>query len=246
MTAICSICGQEHPLADTVTAHIEPEDVPAEARRATPEPHDWWLGDGEALHAAHPRSFFIPPRERREALRPGELIKLEVHYGPHADVDGEGHAERVWVEVVDGATGILRNAPFRIQGLELGDRVAFAPEHVITIDYTDDELGYRQDQEAVIDENVLREDRAPDVVARAPGPEGEAIWWMLLREGSSQPVPERVNTLTDHFPGLVEPLQADEGVWERDGDAWRRVDETTGEWPSLLAFLAEAAGRLRS
>jgi len=77
MTAICSICGEEHPLAEMVTAHIDPEDVPADARGATPEPHDWWLADGEALHAEHPRSFFIPTRERREALRPGELSDLD-------------------------------------------------------------------------------------------------------------------------------------------------------------------------
>jgi hypothetical protein len=67
---------------------------------------------------------------------------------------------------------------------------------------------------------------------------------MLLREDSSEPVPERVNALTDRFPGLLVPLRADAGVWELDGDAYRRVDETTGEWPSLLAFLAEAAQRL--
>jgi len=244
MTAICSICGEEHPLAEMVTAHIEPEDVPAGARGATPEPHDWWLADGEALHAEHPRSFFIPTRERREALQPGELIKLEFQYGPHADGEGEGHVERMWVEVTGAGQGILRNGPFRLQGLELGDHVAYGLEHVISIDYSDAELGYAQSQRPIIDENVIREDRAPDVVARAPGPDGDDVWWMLLREGSSQPVEERINTLTDKFPELVEPLRADEGVWERDGERYRRVDPTTGEWPSLLAFLAEAAEQM--
>ncbi|MDA0179607.1 hypothetical protein OJ997_04810 [Solirubrobacter phytolaccae] len=245
MTAICSVCGEEHPLADMVTAHIEPEDVPADARAATPEPHDWWLADGEALHAEHPRSFFIPTRERREALQPGELIKLEFQYGPHADSEGEGHVERMWVEVVEAGHGILRNGPFRIQGLELGDHVSFHPEHVISIDYSDAELGYAQDERPIVDEHILREDRAPDVVARAPGPDGGDTWWMLLREDSSQPVEERINFLTDKFPALVEPLRAGEGVWERDGETYRRVDATTGEWPSLLAFLASAAEQLR-
>jgi len=244
MTAICSICGEEHPLAEMATAHIEPEDVPADARGATPEPHDWWLADGEALHAEHPRSFFIPDRERREALRPGELIKLEFQYGPHADSEDEGHVERMWVEVVDASHGILRNGPFRLQGLELGDHVTFGVEHVISIDYSDEELGYAQDEEPIVDENVLREDRTPDVVARAPGPDGEPVWWMLLREGSSRPVPERINLLTDRFPALGEPLRAGDGVWELDGETYARVDETTGEWPGLLAFLADAAEQL--
>ncbi|MDA0168906.1 hypothetical protein OJ998_07405 [Solirubrobacter taibaiensis] len=47
----CAICGEEHPLSDMVTGHIEPEDIPEDARRAAPEPRDWWLADGEALHA---------------------------------------------------------------------------------------------------------------------------------------------------------------------------------------------------
>jgi len=67
---------------------------------------------------------------------------------------------------------------------------------------------------------------------------------MLLREASSQPVEERITMLTDHFPELAEPLRAGEGVWERVGEVYRRVDASTGEWPSLLAFLAGAAERL--
>src|SRR3954453_7930000 len=117
------------------TAHKAPEAVPADAAGDAPAPSDWWLADGEARHAEHPRSYFIPPRARREALRPGELVKLEFTYGPHADREGEGHVERMWVEVLGRGHGRLRNRPVRLSPLAIGDRLDFAPEHVITIDY---------------------------------------------------------------------------------------------------------------
>lgn len=225
----CAICGAEHPLADMVTGHIEPEDIPADARRAAPEPRDWWLADGEALHAESPRSYFIPTRARREALRPGELVKLEFQYGPHADREGEGHVERMWVEVHDATHGALRNQPFRLAELELGDRVDFEPQHVITIDYTDEELGYEQDQWVVLDSRVFEEDRPPERLAFAHG-----LWFMLLG-GHGFAEPERIIRVTDAFPALEGPVRAGEGVWERDGDGYRRVDETAGDWPQFLA-----------
>jgi hypothetical protein len=39
----------------------------AEARS---EGNDWFLGDAEEQHRAHPRSFFIPSRAERESLLP--------------------------------------------------------------------------------------------------------------------------------------------------------------------------------
>ena len=47
----------------------------------------------------------------------------------------------MWVEVHDATYGALRNQPIRLAELELGDRVDFEPQHVITIDDTDEELG---------------------------------------------------------------------------------------------------------
>ena len=53
----CAICGEEHPPAEMVTLHNEPEDVPAGRPRASfPAPRDWWLADAEAAPRAAPRA----------------------------------------------------------------------------------------------------------------------------------------------------------------------------------------------
>ena len=253
--ARCSICGEEHPLAAMVTAHKRPEEIPGDAEERMPEPRDWWLEDAEVQNAEHPRSFFIPPRERRHALRPGDLVRLGFEYGPHADRDGEGHVERMWVEVVEqvaegAARGRLSNHPARLQPLAIGDVVRFAPRNVLAIDYTDEELGYAQDQWAVVDEAVADDDLAPDVVARAPGPwsADEDAWWMF--RGGQELTTESAGMLTDRYPGLEEPLRANEGIWkrvdgERDQARWRRVTEDGG-WQDFLRRLEARAAELRA
>ena len=259
--ARCSVCGELHPVATMATGHKRAEDVPAGARRERPVPRDWWLSDAVALHAEHPRSFFIPPAERSRALVPGELVKLGFAYGPHADREGEGHQERMWVEVLaqDGggaALGRLRNRPARLTELEIGDEVAFGAHEILSIDYTDEELGYPQDQWPIVDRAVLEDDRAPDVVVRYESPRDDEAetWWMLVYQSGSGPTEESAGLLTDRFPGLAEPLRAGAGVWdlaggERESARWRRVgdDELSGgEWPGLFRWLGRAVGELRS
>lgn len=182
--ARCSICGEEHPLATMVTAHKRPEELPDGAAGAFPDPSDWWLADAEERSAAHPRSYFIPPRERRYALKHGELVRLQFCYGPHADREREGHVERMWVEVVEQHAGghvhgRLRNTPVRLAALGIGDLVAFEPRHVASIDYTDDELGYSQEpgrarrnrtqRRASAVFGVARQDRRADARTRPRG-----------------------------------------------------------------------------
>ena len=259
--ARCSVCGELHPVATMVTAHKQPEEVPAGARRERPAPRDWWLSDAVALHAEHPRSFFIPSAERSRALAPGELVKLGFAYGPHADREGEGHLERMWVEVLaqggDGAAlGRLRNRPRRLTELEIGDEVAFGAHEVLSIDYSDEELGYPQDQWPIVDRAVLDDDRAPDVVVRYESPRDDEpeTWWMLVYQSGSGPADESAGLLTDRFPGLAEPLRAGTGVWElaggeRETARWRRVGEdelSGGEWPGLFRWLERTVGDLRS
>ena len=261
-TARCAVCGKDHPVATMVTRHRDPEEVPPGAGGAFPEPRDWWLEDAEAAHAQHPRSFFIPPAARRRALRAGDLVRLGFVFGPHADRQEEGHHERMWVEVLeqrqDGhAHGRLRNRPGRLTELQLGDLVAFEPEHVLAIDFSDEELGYAQEQWPVVDEAVLEEDRAPDVVIRGPSPysaEAEE-WWLLVREGGTGPAFESVGLLTDRFPGLETPLRAGSGAWElaegeRASARWRRVpdDELASgdDWVRLRGWLGETAAAMRS
>ncbi len=257
----CSICGNEHPAPQMVTAHKQPEDLPALLPREAAVPADWRLQDADALHAQHPRSFFIPPAARRQALEPGELVKLGFEYGPHADRRGEGHIERMWVQVLERGDegrlrGRLRNKPDRLRELEIGDLVLFEPSNVLTIDFSDEELGYSQDEWPVVDEAIVRDDRAPDLVVRAPGPyvEGEDEWWMLCRRDAAGPTTESIGLMTDRFPGLEEPLRAGEGVWEIAGgegdDArWRRVSDDElrlcAQWRELLEWLDGTARAMR-
>jgi hypothetical protein len=258
--ARCSVCGGEHPVATMVTGHKKAEELPEGVEGRQREPHGWWLEDADALHAEHPRSFFIPPAERRRVLRTGELVRLGFTYGPHVDHEEEGHAERMWVEVVEQAgdgtvTARLRNRPFRLTAVEIGDELRFEPRHVLAIEYADEELGYAQDQWPLVDRAVLDEDRAPDVVVRGPSPRAADTeeWWLLVRSDSKGPGSDSAGMLTDRFPGLAEPLRAGAGVWElaegaRAGARWRRIGERELEgegWQELLAWVAASAEGLR-
>ncbi|MBA3746720.1 MAG: DUF2314 domain-containing protein [Solirubrobacterales bacterium] len=259
--ARCSICGGEHPVATMVTAHEQPEEGPPEASPGPPDPSDWWLQDGAAMQREHPRSFFVPPASRSQALRAGELVRLGFEFGPHADRASEGHIERMWVEVVeqdgDGhARGRLRNSPSRLTELRFGDLVAFEPRHVLSIEYSDEELGYAQDQWPIVDAAVMRDDRPPDIVVRAAGPYAadEEEWWMICKHDAAGPTSESAGLLTDRFPGLDEPLRSGSGLWEladgERGDArWRRVGddeiEESEDWQAFLAWLSESAQLMR-
>jgi hypothetical protein len=164
--ARCDLCGELHPVARMVTAHKQPEEIPADARRDRPAPHE-----------------------------------------------------------------------------------------VLSIDYSDEELGFPQGQWPIVDRAVLDDDRAPDVVVRYESPRGDEAetWWMLLHQSGSGPAEESAGLLTDRFPGLAEPLRAGAGVWdlaggERESARWRRVGEDElagGEWPGLFRWLERTVGELR-
>jgi len=83
---------------------------------------------------------------------------------------------------------------------------------------------------------VLEEDVAPDAAVFV----GDR-WFLLCRESGAGPVEERVNRLTDLFPELVEPLRAGEGMWERNGERYERVEPD----PELAAELAAFAQALK-
>ena len=63
----------------------------------------WCLEDGEALHREAPDTFWLPALERREALQPGDLVKLIFRISVDGDEEPVA-VERMWV-LVRGRVG---------------------------------------------------------------------------------------------------------------------------------------------
>ena len=98
---------------------------------------DWSLDNAEKLHEQHPRSFFIPSAQRRQDLRPDDMVRLV--FLVHGDEPDTVSGERMWLCDLrrhdDGRyVGTLTNTPVAIQDLAAGDEVAFGPEHVIAVE----------------------------------------------------------------------------------------------------------------
>ena len=109
--------------------------------RATIENDGWTLVSAEERHAAHPDTFQIPPRDKRESLSPGDGVKLlfEIETKEEDHVVDRG-VDRMWVIVKartkGGYIGVLDNDPGTAEGLNLheGDAIIFAPENISDID----------------------------------------------------------------------------------------------------------------
>jgi hypothetical protein len=125
----------------------------------------WTLADGEKLNREHPRSFFIPSRERRDRLVIGEDVKL-------AFETPDGRSERMWVTITKAESprfsGVLANVPTIID-LAIGVRVEFEARHIIAIEEDPEVLGCRPDEQAAASRRVIERDQAPNVVAWEPG-----------------------------------------------------------------------------
>jgi hypothetical protein len=99
----------------------------------------WCLDDGEEINRHAPDTFWIPPLEEREALKPGDLVKLIFRIS----VDNEEEpvaVERMWVlvreKIGDRYFGILDNDPYSIEEndeLWNGVELPFSARHVIDI-----------------------------------------------------------------------------------------------------------------
>ena len=99
----------------------------------------WTLDDGEAVHREAPDTFWMPPLEDRESLRPGAIVKLMFRMVLRDPGTGQEQekVERMWVCVTgrdgDGYVGALDNDPFSTKDLAAGNEVRFEPRHVIRI-----------------------------------------------------------------------------------------------------------------
>ena len=100
----------------------------------------WELVSAEMRHAEHPDSFFIPEREERESLAPGDAAKLlfDIETREVGQVIDRG-VDRMWVivkrRVANNYIGVLESDPGLADGLTLrpGTEVLFGPEHISDI-----------------------------------------------------------------------------------------------------------------
>ena len=120
-----------------------------EHRLPTLDADGWELESAERRHAAHPGTFWIPARQEREALRPGDGAKLLFRLA--------GGTERMWVIVRQREgpwyVGVLDTTPAAAPdelpaALRRGTDVVFGPEHVADINtpprqYVTDQYGPR-------------------------------------------------------------------------------------------------------
>jgi hypothetical protein len=200
------------------------------------ERETWWLDDVERLHEENPDSFFVPGREKRQALRVGDSVKLVFRFSPSVEnVSGE----RMWVEVTsaDGGeyTGRLLNEPSRMRSLRAGDSVSFGPQHVAAYAWSVDELGWNPNESAWarIESSVPRGTRPAQVSLRPPESraEGSDSGWTLGRgdETRHELSDESIfrwfdlGWLADLHPELEAVFRAGAGIWRWDDDAGEYV-----------------------
>jgi uncharacterized protein YegJ (DUF2314 family) len=103
----------------------------------------WCLDDGEAYHARAPDTFWIPDKQARDSLQPGDHAKLIFRISVE-DGDENVAVERMWVLVrertADGYLGTLDNEPDAIAENDefwLGTELPFSARHVINIEERD-------------------------------------------------------------------------------------------------------------
>ena len=87
------------------------------------------LVNAEELQHENPETFWLPSKEDRENLQPGDHVKLIFNDG--------AQRERMWVQVGSvtekGYIGILWNNPILID-LEHGDVIEFGVKHITEIE----------------------------------------------------------------------------------------------------------------
>jgi hypothetical protein len=89
----------------------------------------WTLANAEHRASEWVDTFKIPPREERERLVVGDLVKLVF-------LDHKQRGERMWVEITAAGVvepryqGRLRDDPVQITGLRYGAVIRFGPEHI--------------------------------------------------------------------------------------------------------------------
>lgn len=190
------------------------------------------LGDGEAMNAEHPRSFFIPSAEERAGLSPGDVVKLL--FLPDGG-DAEMGGERMWVEVTEvtdvGWIGRLDNDPVVIEGIRAGDPVAFAAQHVISI--WDDTPHPLEGTTVFVTERLFADDDPPvawlefdpDDAGKESSQDRVRSGWMLFSDDEPEPLEADDVRVCDSIWVLERWPEIATSVAAHDGSAawYRRV-----------------------
>lgn len=207
---------------------------------------DWYLGNAEKEHAAHPRSFFVPSREERANRKPGDLVRLI--FFMRKPPPGGPRAERMWVEVSardgDSYVGLLTNRPTAITDLSGGDEIAFRSVNIIAIQdprWTPYENLLAFANRRLIDDDSLEAGYVvhdPSDTNLEPTSHGErASGWQLLVGDETDEEVENPDSglvpnlawLMERYPAFAELVLsgAQDGEWELDrktGQYRRRRD----------------------
>jgi uncharacterized protein YegJ (DUF2314 family) len=94
------------------------------------------LDNAEEIHRVYPDSFWMPKKEVREALQPGNLVKLIFRMEETIGSE-EVSVERMWVKVTEKHrncyVGVLSNDPAGSECVKCGQSVRFQACHVIEV-----------------------------------------------------------------------------------------------------------------
>jgi hypothetical protein len=194
----------------------------------------WWLDNAQKLNELHPDSFFIPPKERRDSLAPGDTVKLIFRFEPMAP---DASAERMWVDVrnVDGEhyVGELVNRPKYIRELSPGSIIRFGPEHIASFAVSEEEVGYDVEAWAAVSRRIRDAGAWPHFVYRnspslRAAEDRDSGWQLWAQEDDDDyvSVPDNVifwelGWITDKFPAIEDLFRSnpEEGQWWWDADA---------------------------
>jgi len=95
------------------------------------------LGNGVRRNRKHPQTFEIPSESAKEAIRPGDDVKLMFE-----ERLPSGWGERMWVTVTKVGrrrlVGHLINEPWAMGRLTAGDTIKFKRKHVIDIIFSEE------------------------------------------------------------------------------------------------------------
>lgn len=191
------------------------------------------LGNGELRNQQNPRTFFIPTRAEREAVKPGDLVKLLFEIvDPTDDMPS---AERMWVQVTEAEggryVGALDNQPGALKSIGPGSRIEFGPEHIISL--TDSwPLG---ELKAAVSRRSHMEDLRPRYACRdEPLRPQDSGWQVLVGDETDEELSDASNVLlqalgfvSDRWPELRPVFDAGEvgskWVWDDATSAYVRL-----------------------